>query len=67
MPCLATVPQPCAITCLDKVRWPSACLDTVPRISAMTCSAIEDKSPRGLHQSAHPCLIPDGEDGSLEA
>ena len=32
--CLDTVPRPSSMTCLDKVSWPSACLDTVNRISA---------------------------------
>ena len=31
------------------------------------CSAIGDKSPRGLSSVVRPCLIPEGEDGKLEA
>ena len=31
---LDTVPRPSGITCLEKVPWPSACLDTVTRPSA---------------------------------
>ena len=47
MPFLITVPRPSAMICLDKVPWPSECLDsvtklsavldTMPRPSAMTC------------------------------
>ena len=64
MPSQETVPRPSAMTYLDKVLRPSACLDmklrpsayldTVPRPSAMTCL---DMVPRPSAMPTHGASV----------
>ena len=64
MSCLETMPRPSAMTyldkvlrpsaCLDMVLQPSACLDTVPQPSAITCL---DMVPRPSAMPSHGASV----------